>query len=378
MRATKTKSTVSRRARTGVTARAAGKTVSKKTGSATKATKATKATRAIKGTKATSRAAKSGKATRAVTASTRTRASQTGGAKQTARTAKTGTMCRTAGAKTAPAAVKRVGKSVKPSPAPAVAKTNRKTTAPEAVEARPALNPGNSTREECLHRYLPLVRYVVERVASGIPRHVDHEDLVSAGVLGLLNAYDKFDNGKGTKFETYAVWRIRGAVLDQLRSLDWASRSTRRMGREMETCARALDQEFGRTATDQEIARAMQIKLADYYRLMDKVRGSALVSLDETRHGEEGDSLGLAELLEDPRTPDVLANIEQEETKNFLHATLRQLPEQERLVMALYYYEQMTLREIGEALSISESRVSQIHTRAVERLRGRVGRALAS
>jgi RNA polymerase sigma factor for flagellar operon FliA len=246
------------------------------------------------------------------------------------------------------------------------------------VEERLALTPGNATREECLQRYLPLVRYVVERVASGIPRHVDHEDLVSAGVLGLLNAYDKFDSGKGTKFETYAVWRIRGAVLDQLRSLDWASRSTRRMGREMESCARALDQKLGRTATDPEIAGAMKLKLADYYRLMDKVRGSALVSLDETRHGEEGDTLGLAELLEDPRTPDVLANIEQEETKSFLHATLNRLPEQERLVMALYYYEQMTLREIGEALGISESRVSQIHTRAVERLRGRVGRALAS
>jgi RNA polymerase sigma factor for flagellar operon FliA len=268
-------------------------------------------------------------------------------------------------------AAKRNGKA--PKPLAAVPKP-----APVQSEDRPALTPRNSSREECLKRYLPLVRYVVERVAAGIPRHVDHEDLISAGVLGLLNAYDKFDSGKGTKFETYAVWRIRGAVLDQLRSLDWASRSTRRMGREMESTARALDQKLGRTATDQEIARAMQIKLDDYYRLMDRVRGSALVSLDETRHGEEGDTLGLAELLEDPRTPDVLATLEQEEAKSFLHTTLNRLPEQERLVMALYYYEQMTLREIGEALGISESRVSQIHTRAVERLRGRVHRALAS
>ena len=249
---------------------------------------------------------------------------------------------------------------------------------PATAEERPTLVPQKSSREECLQRYLPLVRYVVERVAAGIPRHVDHEDLISAGVLGLLNAYDKFDSGKGTKFETYAVWRIRGAVLDQLRALDWASRSTRRMGREMESCARTLDQRLGRTATDPEIARAMRMKLKEYYRLMDRVRGSVLVSLDETRRGEEGDTLGLAEMLEDPRTPDVLATIEQEETKSFLHSTLNRLPEQERLVMALYYYEQMTLREIGEALGISESRVSQIHTRAVERLRGRVQRALAS
>jgi RNA polymerase sigma factor for flagellar operon FliA len=235
-----------------------------------------------------------------------------------------------------------------------------------------------ATREECLKRYLPLVRYVVERVASGLPHYVDHEDLHSAGVLGLLHAYDKFDARKGTKFETYAVWRIKGAVLDQLRSLDWASRSTRRMGREAEACARALDQKLGRAATDREVARAMGLPVADYHRLMDRIRGSVLLSLDETRENEEGDTLGLAEILEDPSAPDILSRLEEEERKSLLRGTLNRLPEQERLVVALYYYEQMTLREIGEALGISESRVSQVHTRAVERLRGRVERALAS
>jgi RNA polymerase sigma factor for flagellar operon FliA len=244
--------------------------------------------------------------------------------------------------------------------------------------ARPTLLPSRATREQFLQRYLPLVRFVVERVAAGLPRHVEHDDLISAGVLGLLHAYDKFDAHKGTKFETYAVWRIRGAVLDQLRSLDWASRSTRRLGRELESCARKLDQKLGRTASDEEIAEAMQMKLVDYHRLLDRIRGSVLVSLDETRRGEDGDALGLAELLEDPNVPDALAGIEEEETKSSLFATLSRLPEQERLVMALYYYEQMTLREIGEALGISESRVSQIHTRAVDRIRGRMGRALAS
>lgn len=242
---------------------------------------------------------------------------------------------------------------------------------------RPTLVPSLATREEFLQRYLPLVRFVVDRVSSGLPRHVEHDDLISAGVLGLLHAYDKFDAHKGTKFETYAVWRIRGAVLDQLRSLDWASRSTRRLGREMESCARRLDQQLGRTASDEEIAEAMKMKLEDYFRLLDRIRGSVLVSLDETRRGEDGDALGLAELLEDPAAPDALAGLEEEETKSHLHSTLSRLPEQERLVMALYYYEQMTLREIGEALGISESRVSQIHTRAVDRIRGRLGRALA-
>lgn len=243
---------------------------------------------------------------------------------------------------------------------------------------RVALVPGTATREECLKRYLPLVRYVVERVASGLPHYVDHEDLHSAGVLGLLNAYDKFDAKKGNKFETYAVWRIKGAVLDQLRSLDWASRSTRRLGREAEACARRLDQKLGRTATDREIARAMKLPLLEYHRLMDRVRGSVLLSLDETRENEDGDALGLGEVLEDPRAQEAMGHLEEEETKGLLRATLNRLPEQERLVIALYYYEQMTLREIGEALGISESRVSQVHTRAVDRLRGRVERALAS
>jgi RNA polymerase sigma factor for flagellar operon FliA len=265
----------------------------------------------------------------------------------------------------APSAIKRLGFTAAPrSNKPAV--------------TRVALVPGTATREECLKRYLPLVRYVVERVASGLPHYVDHEDLHSAGVLGLLNAYDKFDAKKGNKFETYAVWRIKGAVLDQLRSLDWASRSTRRLGREAEAWARRLDQKLGRTATDREIARAMKLPLLEYHRLMDRVRGSVLLSLDETRENEDGDSLGLAEVLEDPRAQEALGRLEEEETKGLLRATLNRLPEQERLVIALYYYEQMTLREIGEALGISESRVSQVHTRAVERLRGRVERALAS
>jgi RNA polymerase sigma factor FliA len=285
---------------------------------------------------------------------------------------------RRAAAKRPPASAARlrlVGPADRRRSVPFTATARRASPAPAGPKL--TLVPGTASREECLKRYLPLVRYVVERVASGLPHYVDHEDLHSAGVLGLLNAYDKFDTKKGTKFETYAVWRIKGAVLDQLRSLDWASRSTRRMGREADACARALDQKLGRSATDREVARAMGLAVQDYHRLMDRIRGSVLLSLDETRENEEGDTLGLAEILEDPAAPDALAGLEEEETKHLLRATLNRLPEQERLVVALYYYEQMTLREIGEAMGISESRVSQVHTRAVERLRGRVERALA-
>lgn len=235
---------------------------------------------------------------------------------------------------------------------------------------------GRVARNDLLSRYTPLIKYVVERLAVGLPKSVDHEDLMSAGVLGLLDAYEKFDPGKGTKFETYAVWRIKGAVLDQLRSLDWASRSVRRKAREVEASTRRLDQRLGRAATEEEVAREAKMPLADYHRLMDQVRGAVLLSLDEVRAPEDGDSLGLADLIEDPTAPDVLARLEEEETRQILLETLNRLPEQERLVVALYYYEHMTLREIGLTLGISESRVSQVHSRAVQRLRSRVRRAL--
>lgn len=233
-------------------------------------------------------------------------------------------------------------------------------------------------REQLLARYTPLIKYVVERLAVGLPKNVDHEDLMSAGMLGLLDAYDKFDDKKGTKFETYAVWRIKGAVLDQLRALDWASRSIRRKAREVDASVRRLDQRLGRAASEEEIAKEAKMPLADYHRLMDQVRGAVLLSLDEVRTPEDGDSIGLADMIEDPSTPDVLARIEEEETRALLLETLNQLPEQERVVVALYYYEHMTLREIGLTLGISESRVSQVHSRAVVRLKSRVRRALAA
>ena len=145
---------------------------------------------------------------------------------------------------------------------------------------------------------------------------------MSAGILGLLDAYDKFDASKGTKFETYAVWRIKGAVLDQLRALDWASRSVRRKAREVEASMRRLDQRLGRAASEEEIAKEAKMPLAEYHRLMDQVRGAVLLSLDEVRSPEDGDALGLADMIEDPSTPDVLARIEEEIIRDVLLETL--------------------------------------------------------
>jgi RNA polymerase sigma factor for flagellar operon FliA len=277
---------------------------------------------------------------------------------------------------TAPAIAKAGRTPHKPAPLALVRGGNATATRPAREVPAPGPD-GRVARDRLLERYTPLIKYVVERLAVGLPRNVDHEDLMSAGVLGLLDAYEKFDSGKGTKFETYAVWRIKGAVLDQLRALDWASRSVRRKAREVEASTRRLDQRLGRAASEEEIAREAKMSLGEYHRLMDQVRGAVLLSLDEVRAPEDGDALGLADLIEDPTTPDMLARIEEEETRLVLLETLNRLPEQERLVVALYYYEHMTLREIGATLGISESRVSQVHSRAVQRLKSRVRRTLA-
>jgi RNA polymerase sigma factor for flagellar operon FliA len=239
--------------------------------------------------------------------------------------------------------------------------------------------PVTYTKDDLLRRFAPLVRHVVERVAATLPRNVDHEDLYSAGVLGLLDAHAKFDTRKGVKFETYAVWRIKGAVLDQLRALDWVSRSMRRKARNLDGVTRKLDQKLGRAASEDEVARELKMSRGDFYRLLDHVRGAVLVSLDESRAGEDHqDSATLADHLADPQAIDLEAQLEEQQTRFVLLRTLNLLPEQERLVVALYYYEHLTLKEIGRTLGISESRVSQVHTRAMSRLRLRLHKALNS
>ncbi len=265
-----------------------------------------------------------------------------------------------------------------PAPGRAASAPRAGSAAPRVLRLVPAPAPVTYSKEELLSRFAPLVRHVVERVATTLPRNVDHEDLYSAGVLGLLDAHAKFDLRKGVKFETYAVWRIKGAVLDQLRSLDWVSRSMRRKARTLDGVTRALDQKLGRAASEDELARELKMNRNEFYRLFDHVRGAVLVSLDEARSSEDQESTTLGEHLPDPHAVDLDARLEDEQTRLVLLRTLDLLPEQERLVVALYYYEHLTLKEIGRTLGISESRVSQVHTRAMARLRLRLHKALAS
>lgn len=294
------------------------------------------------------------------------------------------TLAASARKKTAPA--RRPALKVVPARRPAARATARPDARPVTAvraTARPQLSvtPAATAtvtydKNDLLKRFAPLVRHVVERVAATLPRNVDHEDLYSAGVLGLLDAHAKFDTRKGVKFETYAVWRIKGAVLDQLRALDWASRSMRRKARNLDGVTRKLDQKLGRAASEEEVARELKMSREDFYRLLDHVRGAVLVSLDETRTSDGEDQGTLADHLADPNVIDLEARLEDDQTRRLLLRTIDLLPEQERLVVALYYYEHLTLKEIGRTLGISESRVSQVHTRAMSRLKLRIQKAV--
>jgi RNA polymerase sigma factor for flagellar operon FliA len=251
-------------------------------------------------------------------------------------------------------------------------------TSVEAPAAEAPVRPiREMSKEEALSKYAPLVKYVVDRIATGLPKTIEREDLVNTAVIGLFDAMEKFDEGRGTKFETYAVWRIRGAVLDELRSLDWVSRSVRKKAKEVEQAARRLDQRLGRAASDHEVADELNLSAGDYNRLLEEVRGSMLLSLDQSFSvDDEHDVAGLADMIEDDKAANVLNDIELEEARGLLLDAINRLSDQEKLVIALYYYEEMTLKEIGEALQISESRVSQIHTKAILRLKGKMRRVM--
>ncbi len=252
-------------------------------------------------------------------------------------------------------------------------------TATQEKKKAPAPRWKKPSKEEAYRRYAPLVKYVVDRIAANVPKYVERDDLMNAAALGLFDALEKYDAAKGTKFETYAVWRIRGAVLDELRSMDWASRSVRRKARHLESVCRDLDQKLGRQATEQEIAAEMDISENQFSRIIDEVRGVVLLSLNQpASENEETGAGGLAELIEDTRVTDNLEKIEKDELKDVLLDVFNGLLEQEKLVLALYYYEEMTLKEIGETLDISESRASQIHTKAIARVRRRLGRLMSA
>ena len=222
-------------------------------------------------------------------------------------------------------------------------------------------------REQLLVEHLPTVRFLARRIHERLPQHVDLDDLVSAGVVGLIDAFSKFDHGKKVQFKSYAQFRIRGAILDSLRTLDWSPRELRRKGRAVEEAIRTITQRVSRAPLEHEIAGEMKISLSEYQTLLGDLKGLEIGSLHMERSEDSGDE----ELAYIPGSPDEdpLFRCLQGEMKQRLTDAIEDLPEKERMVLTLYYYEELTMKEIGLTLGVVESRVSQIHSSAVVRLR---------
>ena len=224
--------------------------------------------------------------------------------------------------------------------------------------------------------YAPLVKYVAGRVSSGLPAHVEEADLISYGLVGLISAIERFDMSREIKFETYAITRIRGAIIDELRTLDWVPRSVRARAREFERVNMKLEAQLQRAPTDEEMANELQISLEDFQVALLQISNSTIVALDEpwTVSDASGDRVSLLDTLPYQAARDPESIIDRSELR--IADAIAALPEREKLVVALYYYENLTLREIGEVLGVTESRVSQLHTKAVLRLRSKLAGVL--
>jgi RNA polymerase sigma factor for flagellar operon FliA len=229
-------------------------------------------------------------------------------------------------------------------------------------------------KEQIVLEHTPLIRYIVNRIAVRLPSHIDLDDLHNTGVIGLMDAIEKYDPDKNCKFKTYAEFRIKGAILDQLRSLDWVPRSVRQKSRRLERAYGEVEQRLGRSASEEEVADSLGLQIDKFHELLNQVRGISLVNLEEIRGSSpDGDRNGsFADIVEDVHSENPFASLKLQEMKEIIGDTIATLPEKERLVVSLYYYEDLNMKEIGSILGITESRVCQIHTKAVLRLRSKL------
>lgn len=242
-------------------------------------------------------------------------------------------------------------------------KTSEKSRA--SWPSRRRLRPGGPVEQEMVEKYLPLVRAVVARLAMTLPPHVDGEDLYSAGLSGLLSAVRQYDPDAGTAFETYARLRIRGAVFDELRRMDWVPRSVHTKARRVQATMQEIEQRKGRPATEEEMAKALNITLGEYRSWAEEIRPATFVCLDASFHNEHDDSLSQYESLPDQRQENPMDGTFRREISRLIADRLSHLPEMQRKVLSLYYYEDMRLREIAEVFGLTESRICQIHAQAI-------------
>lgn len=229
----------------------------------------------------------------------------------------------------------------------------------------------NPLREKIILHYLHLVRYVVSRLPVTLPSGVGPEDLLSYGTMGLIEAVERFDVERGLKFETYAITRIRGSIIDQLRVQDWIPRGVRKRSKNLQEAMTRLEQRLGRNATEEELSKDLGVSVVKIRQMVSE-SNNLMLSLDESWSGEEGQGNSLIDMIEDQRSPDPEHEYETHELRERLTHAINSLPEREKLLIALYYHENMTLREIGEIIQVSESRVCQLHAQAILRLRNKL------
>ncbi len=228
------------------------------------------------------------------------------------------------------------------------------------------------SRDELIVSHLPLVKFLVGRIASQLPPHLDQEDLMSAAVIGLITAAERFDPSRGVQFKTFAEQRIRGTILDELRSQDWLTRSLRDKFKKLEREFVMLEHRLGRNPTSEEVATSLEISVEEYHHMLEEIHLLSFVSLDESWEDEDGSPFGLLDILEDKGVENPQSQLMARQMLDVLTEAIEGLPEKERLVITLYYYEELNLKEIGAVLELSESRISQLHSQAIVRLRAKM------
>jgi RNA polymerase sigma factor for flagellar operon FliA len=223
-------------------------------------------------------------------------------------------------------------------------------------------------RNQIIMDYAPLIKYIAQKIGARLPSNIDVDDLFSAGVIGLMDAIDKYDPSRDNKFKTYAEFRIRGAILDELRNQDWVPRSVRETNKKDDRARVELEHKLGRPATDKEVAAHLEVSLSDYHEKTGRTRVS-MISLEELGGQNAGDKKSLLECLENPNSKNPLHHLKSKGIRELIIKTVEELPEKQKVVLSLYYYEDLNLKEIGKILDVTESRVSQLHTQAVQKMK---------
>ena len=233
-------------------------------------------------------------------------------------------------------------------------------------------------REEVIKRYSPMIKYVANRIAMRLPPHIEVDDLISVGVLGLMDAISKYDSSRGAKFKTYAEFRVRGAILDELRAMDWVPRSIRQKASNVDKVVQSLQAKLSRAPEDEEVAEEMGLSLGQFHDTLNETKSIPIFSLEDLGIAKEsGEQQSLLDCLAGKADADPQTQIRLIELKEIIAKAIDALPEKERLMVSLYYYEELTMKEIGAVLEITESRVSQIHSKAVYRLRTKLKAIIA-